>query len=124
MTTPRRDIERTDQKLLEMQAELCRALGHPLRLHVISLLACGERSSGELLRALGVSKVNLSQHLALMKHVGLIESRQEGRRAFHRLAIAEIKDACQIIRNVLAARLHQTTRLAADLGRRDPGESR
>ena len=114
---------RIDEKLFEMQAELCRVLGHSRRLQILSLLASGEKSSGELLRALRVSKVNLSQHLALMKHVGLVESRQDGRRAFHRLAIAEIKDACQIIRNVLSARLNQSTKLAEDLGRARTGGS-
>lgn len=105
-----------------MQAELCKVLGHPRRLQILALLASGEKSSGELLREMGISKVNLSQHLALMKHVGLVESRQDGRRAFHRLALAEIKDACQIIRNVLSARLNQNTRLVEDLARSGPAE--
>ena len=99
-----------------MQAELCRVLGHPKRLHILDLLADGEKSNAELLHTLKIGKVNLSQHLAVMRFAGLVESRQEGREAFHRLAFSEIKDACRMTREVLAQRLSQTSQLARSLG--------
>lgn len=108
-------ISNGSEKLFEMQAEICRVLGHARRIQILDLLADGEKSAAQLLAVLGVSKVNLSQHLALMKHAGLVESRQEGRHVFYRLAFVEIKGACQIIREVLAARLKQGTLLAKDL---------
>ncbi len=98
-----------------MQAEICRALGHPRRLAVLDLLADGEKSTTDLLRALRVSKVNLSQHLAVMKHAGLVMVRQEGRNTFYRLTFREITDACHLTRAVLARKLRQTSRLAAEL---------
>lgn len=101
--------------LYRLQAEICRVLGHPRRLEILDLLANGERSTAELLRALGLPKANLSQHLALMKRVGLLESRRAGRQVYLRLAFGEIKRACQLIRGVLAARLEQDTRLARSL---------
>ncbi|MBI3661746.1 MAG: helix-turn-helix transcriptional regulator [Acidobacteria bacterium] len=101
--------------LYRMQAGICRVLAHPRRLQILDLLAGGEKSSQELERELGISKMNLSQHLALMKHVGLVESRTEGRAAFHRLAFSEIKDACGMIRSVLAVRLKRGSELARSL---------
>jgi ArsR family transcriptional regulator len=101
--------------LYRMQAQICRVLAHPRRLHILDLLAAGEKSSSELLKSLGCTKVNLSQHLALMKSVGLVESRSQGREAFHRLAFAEIKDACGMIRSVLARRLEHGLRLVRAL---------
>ena len=103
------------ESIYHLQAEVCRLLGHPKRLRILDLLAEGEKSSGELLRALGISKVNLSQHLAVLRHAGLIESRQQGREAFHKLAFSEIKDACRLTREVLAVRLNLNTRLARSL---------
>jgi DNA-binding transcriptional ArsR family regulator len=103
------------ESIYHMQAEVCRLLGHPKRLRILDLLAEGEKSSGELLRILGISKVNLSQHLAVMRRAGLIESRQQGREAYHKLAFSEIRDACRLTRDVLAARLNQNTRLAKGL---------
>lgn len=101
--------------IYRLQAEMCRVLGHPRRLQILDLLAGGEKSSSELREDLGCSEVNLSQHLALMKRAGLVESRNQGREALHRLTFAEIKDACGIIRNVLALRLRQGMALARAL---------
>ncbi|HEX9760552.1 MAG TPA: metalloregulator ArsR/SmtB family transcription factor [Candidatus Acidoferrales bacterium] len=103
--------------LYEMRAAICRALGHPVRLAILDLLAEGEVSNADLLAALGVSKVNLSQHLAVMKAAGLVESRQQGRQVIHRLAFTEIRAACQMIRNVLVQRLKQGSAIAEGLAR-------
>lgn len=108
-------MPREREVLYRMQAGICRVLAHPRRLHILDLLAGGEKSSQQLQRELGISKMNLSQHLALMKHVGLVESRTDGRAALHRLAFAEIKDACGMIRNVLAVRLERGSKLARAL---------
>jgi DNA-binding transcriptional ArsR family regulator len=105
------------EAIYAMQAEICRVLGHRRRIQILDLLAEGEKSTAELLRALGVNKVNLSQHLALLKRAGLIETLHQGRAASYRLSFTEIKDACRLIREVLAARLRQGTKLARSLER-------
>lgn len=101
--------------LYAMQAEICRVLGHPRRIQILDLLADGEKSAAQLLRALRVGKVNLSQHMALLKRAGLVEARHEGRTASYRLSFGEVRDACRLIRQVLAARLRQGTSLAQSL---------
>jgi DNA-binding transcriptional ArsR family regulator len=98
-----------------LQAELCRAIGHPHRIHILDLLSKNERTATQLRTSLGIGKVNLSQHLSLLKQAGLIRSRQRGREALYCLAIPEITDACQLVRNVLAVRLQQGTKLAKSL---------
>lgn len=95
-----------------LRAGVCRALGHPVRLAILDLLTEGEKSNAELLAALDVSKVNLSQHLAVMRSAGLVESRHRGREVLNHLAIDEIKIACQSISEVLVQRLKQDSRPA------------
>ena len=99
-----------------LQAEMCRALGHPERLAIIDLLKTGERRSAELLRFLDIGKVNLSRHLTVLKHAGLVESRTEGREALYRLAFCEIGSACSGIRQILALRLRRNAKLAKTIG--------
>lgn len=113
--SPRRNPQHREA-LYRLQAEICRALGHPRRLAILDLLAGGEQSTADLLRALRASKVNLSQHLAVMRHAGLVTVRQEGRHTFYRLAYPEITDACHLTRTVLVRRLRQTSKLAEELG--------
>jgi ArsR family transcriptional regulator len=100
------------EQLYALQADICRVLGHPRRLAILDVLAGGERPTADLLRELHIGKVNLSQHLSVMKRAGLILTRQEGRTTFHRLAFPEIKDACRMIRGVLARRFQEGTELA------------
>jgi DNA-binding transcriptional ArsR family regulator len=90
-------------------------MGHPRRIQILDLLSQGERTGADLRRALGIGKVNLSQHLSVMKQAGLIHSRQRGREVLYSLAIHEITRACQLIRTVLAARLRQGVKLARTL---------
>jgi DNA-binding transcriptional ArsR family regulator len=116
--TPKpRALSSEQEAIYAMQAEICRVLGHRRRIQILDLLAEGEKSTAELLRALGVNKVNLSQHLALLKRAGLVETLHQGRAASYRLSFTEIKDACRLIREVLAARLRQGTKLARSLER-------
>jgi ArsR family transcriptional regulator len=58
-------------KLYERQAILCKALANPTRLRLIDMLTTGERWAGELHEGLGISKANLSRHLAVLQGRGI-----------------------------------------------------
>lgn len=107
-----------------LQAELCRVMGHPLRIEILDLLSERERTATELREWLGVGKVNLSQHLSLLKRAGLIRSQQKGRESVYSLAIPEITDTCHLVRRVLAARLSQGLKLARTLQASAPESTR
>ena len=87
--------------IYDLQAEICAALANPVRLQILDLLADGEKTSSDLLKVLQVPKANLSQHLAVLKDAGIIESRKEGLFQYMSLSIHKIKDACSLVRGVL-----------------------
>ena len=62
-----------DMTLYEMQADICYALSHPIRLYILDLVASKEMSSSELLEELEIPKANLSQHLSVLKEAGILE---------------------------------------------------
>lgn len=103
------------QAIYDLQADICRALAHPKRIHIMELLGEGEKGANHLRQVLNVSKVNLSQHLALLRGAGLVRARKAGREVSYTLALPEVRDACQFIRQVLSARLDRGTQLAAQL---------
>jgi DNA-binding transcriptional ArsR family regulator len=111
------------QQIYRLQAEICRVLGHPRRIEILDLLASGEKPASELLARLRISKANLSQHLAVMRHTTLVESRRDGREVFYRLSFPEITEACCAIREVLAQRLRKQRRLAQELAGETPAGS-
>jgi len=88
--------------LFERQARLCQALADPKRLAIIHLLRDGERSVGELVAALGVRQPNVSQHLMILRELGVVTARRAGNVMRYRLAHPAIGQACDLVRQVLA----------------------
>lgn len=85
----------------ERQATLCKAFANPTRLHLLDVLSKGEAGASQLQERLGVSKANLSQHLALLRAAGVVATRREGKRLLAGLSFPEIAEACQHMRLIL-----------------------
>jgi DNA-binding transcriptional ArsR family regulator len=100
------------KKIFELQCEICKSLGHPIRLQIVDRLNKGEAAASDLIAALDISKGSLSKHMSLLLNGGIVESRREGKRIFYRLTDPEIHKACAIMRSILYRRLKQGGRLA------------
>ena len=83
---------------------ICRALTDPKRLDLLHQLRDGERSAGALATDLGCTMANASQHLAVLRHAGLVTSRRDGTSIHYRLAAPEILDACDTVARLAEAR--------------------
>jgi ArsR family transcriptional regulator len=88
-----------------LHAEICKVLTDPKRLLLLHALRGGERSVGELAAEHGLSLPNVSQHLAVLRGAGLVDSRREGTSVRYRLAEPAILDACDIVNGIVARRV-------------------
>jgi DNA-binding transcriptional ArsR family regulator len=61
------------------------AVAEPRRRQIIDLLAAGERPVNDLVAQLGLAQPQVSKHLRVLRQVGLVEARGEGRRRIYRL---------------------------------------
>ena len=62
------------------------AVAEPRRRQILDLLATGgERPVGDLVRVLGMSQPLVSKHLRVLREVGAVEVREEGRLRLYRL---------------------------------------
>jgi ArsR family transcriptional regulator len=93
------DVER-----FRATADVCRALTDPKRLALLHQLRDGERTAGALATDLGCTLANASQHLAVLRHAGLVTSRRDGTSIHYRLAVPEILDACDTVTRLARAR--------------------
>jgi DNA-binding transcriptional ArsR family regulator len=64
---------------------IIRAVAHPKRIELLELLAQGERGDG-LARATAMGVTNASNHLQVLRHARLVETRKDGTRVLYRLA--------------------------------------
>jgi len=67
------------------------AVAEPRRREILDLLAGGERSVTELVESLGLSQPLVSKHLRVLREVGLVRVRDEGRQRFYRLDGAPLR---------------------------------
>ena len=86
-------------------AEICKVLTDPKRLMLIDLLRRGVRSVSQLAEEAGLSLANTSQHLAVLRHAGLVETRRAGTSIHYRLTEPELVAACDIIERIVERRL-------------------
>lgn len=110
MTRPKAS-KNTDNEIFERQARICKAFAHPARLQILDLLGRGELGVSELQETLGVSKTNISQHLAILRSAGVVVTRRNGKQIYCSLGMPEVKQACQLIRKVLHAQIKGSHRL-------------
>lgn len=100
-----------NREIFERQATICKAFANPIRLEMLDLLGSGEWVVGDLQKRLEISKANMSQHIGVLKAAGVVETRRDGKQFFCSLTIPEVKQACQLIHNVLRAQVRKGRKL-------------
>jgi DNA-binding transcriptional ArsR family regulator len=98
--------------IYEKQVSICKAFANPLRLRILDMIAQRPYAASELQEQLSISKANLSQHMTILKAAGVVITHREGKQVYCSLAIPEVKQACQLIRNVLRAQIRSGQQLA------------
>lgn len=98
--------------VLKLQAELCKALSDFKRLHIIQELRGRELTVSELAVILGLKQSNTSQHLALLRRIGVISPRKEGSTVYYSLVNPKIAEACDLVHEVIAEQLQSKQLLA------------
>jgi ArsR family transcriptional regulator len=84
----------------EAQAQLLKALTHPARLAILSILRDGEHCVCHMEAHLGFRQAYLSQQLANLREAGLIQDRRDGWNIFYRVTdprVYSILDAVQSV---------------------------
>jgi DNA-binding transcriptional ArsR family regulator len=101
----------SDLAAYRRQAEICKALANPLRLHLVDLLCRKERWCAELQVELGISKANLSQHLALLKSAGIVTASRVGKQLYCSLSRPEVAQASKLLRRIMKSQARETRQL-------------
>jgi ArsR family transcriptional regulator len=87
--------------IFEAHAKFCSTLAHEKRLRILHFMEDGEHCVGDIAEELGVSPSNVSQHLRIMRDLGLVKARKKGTRVFYRLTSRKFIDGYRLIREGL-----------------------
>ena len=83
-------------ELLQDVASTFGLLSATVRLHILWLLASGERDVGSLAEEIGQSVPTISHHLAKLKLAGLVHNRREGKRQVYLVDDAHVVDLVEL----------------------------
>ncbi len=83
---------------LENAASMLRAMAHPMRIAIISLLEDGDRMNvTQIHKNLEIEQSTASHHLGILKDKGVLNSQREGKNTFYLLKHESLKNIIECI---------------------------
>ena len=95
-----------------LKADFLKALAHPLRLAIIEHLKNGEKSVGQLVKALEMEQSGMSKHLAILRQVGILHSRHEKATVYYAIRDQDIYKVLRPIADILGKKLKEGEKTA------------
>ena len=93
------EIEQLEEKAAEVSG-LLRVMSNQWRLLILCNLAKGEHSVQELQKLVGLGQSALSQHLAILRYEGLVETRREAQSIYYSIASTEVETLLETLYNI------------------------
>ena len=104
-----------DHEVYERQAIICKAFANPTRLQLMEILTHGNRWAAELQEGLGISKANLSQHLAILRGRQIVLNRKEGNQVFYSLRNPVLVEVLDIMKRYCQSNLNDAIQLLGEM---------
>ena len=104
-------LNRQKKMLFEKQAEIAKAIAHPLRIAIIDFLKDGEQCVCDIAEHIGSERSNVSRHLSVMVNAGVLEYHKEGLKVIYRLKCPCILDFFSCIILVLKQQAKENEKL-------------
>jgi DNA-binding transcriptional ArsR family regulator len=101
------------------------AVAEPRRRQILDALAGGERPVNELVRLLGLGQPQVSKHLRVLREVGAVDVRDEGRQRLYRLnghALKPIHDWVSAYRHTWSERFDRLDVVLEELKQQEEGD--
>jgi len=99
------------------KAQFFRALAHPMRIRLLEILVRGGRTVQELQEQLTLSQPVVSQHLAVLRHQGIVSAQKEGASVRYALRDPLVGALLGVARRIFDNRLGDSTGLLRELRR-------
>jgi DNA-binding transcriptional ArsR family regulator len=72
-------------------SDIFNAIAEPQRRAILSFLAADERPVGDIVDALEIPQPSVSKHLKVLREVGLVQARRDGRQVLYRMDASAIR---------------------------------
>jgi len=106
-------------------ADAFNAVAEPRRRQILDVLAAGERPVNDLVRVLGLAQPQISKHLRVLREVGAVDVREQGRQRLYRLnghALKPIHDWVQEYERTWTERFDRLEAVLEELKQKEEGD--
>jgi DNA-binding transcriptional ArsR family regulator len=106
-------------------ADTFNAVAEPRRRQILDVLAGGERPVNDLVERLGLAQPQVSKHLRVLREVGAVEVRGDGRQRLYRLngrALKPIHDWVKAYERTWTERFERLDDVLEDLKKEEQGD--
>jgi len=106
-------------------ADAFNAVAEPRRRQILDVLAGGERPVNDVVRELGLPQPQVSKHLRVLREVGAVDVREEGRQRLYRLngyALKPIHDWVKSYERLWAKRFDELDDVLEDLKQKEEND--
>jgi ArsR family transcriptional regulator len=104
-----------EERVLELKAEILKALAQPTRLRILELLRNGEKCICEIVPALNGEQSNISRHISLMQKSNLVNTRKDGVRVMVKVSDPKIFEILDSVTFLLRKKIIETRKLVQEL---------
>jgi DNA-binding transcriptional ArsR family regulator len=106
-------------------ADAFNAVAEPRRRQILDALAGGERPVNDLVEALGLAQPQVSKHLRVLREVGAVDVREQGRQRVYRLngtALKPIHDWVKRYERTWSERFDRLDHVLEELEQKEEGD--
>lgn len=85
----------------QLMSNFFKALAHPIRIQILRLLENGPLCVCDILPRVESEQSNTSQHLSVLRQIGLLESRRDGTKVIYTVAYPDIYEILRASETIL-----------------------
>ena len=116
MTEPALIPHPLPEALVELIAQRFRVIGEPMRIRLLDALREGPLTVNDLAEALGASQQNVSKHMGVLAHAGIVAREKDGNRVRCSIADESIFELCELVCGGLRAQVAELDQLLSGGG--------
>jgi ArsR family transcriptional regulator len=104
-----------EEKVLELKAEILKALAQPTRMKILECLRDGEKCICEIVPAINGEQSNISRHISLMQKSHLVTTRKDGVKVMVKVKDTEIFNILDRVSKILKDRFKEQEKLLSKI---------
>lgn len=105
-------------KIYQLQADILKALAHPIRIKIVEFLQDGEQCVCKIVPAAGGERTGVSKHLSILSKAGILSARKKGLYVYYSLKTGCVCNFLSCCENVISEQFKEKSIINKEILRR------